>query len=81
MDLHDWAERELGADFRRGRMVPVTFHLDGHRFAFKVGSMVEFDQASEMAMEIHLFMEEIDRKGCVPTFRLLRGDATNGESK
>lgn len=70
--MHEWVEKELGPDFRRGKMVPVTIHLGGHRFAFTVGSMREFDEADDLAMEIYLFMEEMEREGCVPTFRLLR---------
>ena len=73
VSIQDWVERELGRDFRRGKRVPVTIEVDGHTFAFTVGSMQEFHEADELAMEIYLFMEEMEREGCVPTFRLLRG--------
>jgi len=73
MRMYEWVERELGPDFRLGKRVPVTIEVDGHRFAFMVGSMREFDEADELAMEIYLFMEEMEREGCVPTFRILHG--------
>jgi hypothetical protein len=73
MRMHEWVERELGPDFRLGKRVPVTIEVDEHRFAFTVGSIREFDEADELAMEIYLFMEEMEREGWVPTFRLLHG--------
>jgi hypothetical protein len=73
VSMHEWVEKELGPDFRRGKMVPVTIHLGGHKFAFTVGRMREFQEADELAMEMYLLMEEMEQEGCGPTFRLLRG--------
>jgi hypothetical protein len=73
VNIHEWVEKELGPDFRREKRAPVTIEVDGHKFAFTVGSMREFHEADELAMEIYLFMEEMEREGSVPTFRLLHG--------
>jgi hypothetical protein len=73
LSLEDWVERVLGPELRRSKRVPVTIEVDGHTFAFTVGSMREFQEADELAMEMYLLMEEMEREGCVPTFRLLRG--------
>jgi len=79
MSTHESLEKDLARDFRRGKRVPVTIDVEGHRFTFTVGSIREFHEADDLAMEIYFFMQEMETQGDVPNFRLLRADSIGGE--